>query len=130
MVNTRAAGPDRTELDDLRNIVREQREMIEQLKQQAEPRAERADRERAEREAAAQRTRNVAAVKEFLKLKPPMYQGGMDPIKANEWIAEIEKNFKLLRCTDAQNVGIGSYLLVGEANRWWNLKSLAEPDMD
>ena len=72
----------------------------------------------------------MAAVKEFLKLKPPTFQGGMDPIKANEWIAEIEKNFRLLRCTDAQKVEIGSYLLVGEANRWWNLKSLAEPDMD
>ena len=48
MVNTRAAGLDRTELDDLRNIVREQREMIEQLRQRAEPRAERADREREE----------------------------------------------------------------------------------
>ena len=73
MVNTRAAGPDRTELDDLRNIVREQREMIEQLRQQAEPRAERANREREEREAAAQRTRNVATMKEFLKLTPPTF---------------------------------------------------------
>ena len=41
MVNTRAAGPDRTELDDLRNIVRERREMIEQLRQRVEPRIER-----------------------------------------------------------------------------------------
>ena len=87
MVNTRAAGPDRTELDDLRNIVREQREMIQQLRQRAEPRIERGEGEREEREAEAQRTRNVAAVKEFLKLKPPTFQGGMDPIKANEWIA-------------------------------------------
>ena len=54
----------------------------------------------------------------------------MDPIRANEWIAEIEKNFRLFRCTDAQKVEIGSYLLVGEANRWWNLKSIVEPDMD
>ena len=101
MVNTRATGQDRSELDDLRNIVCEKREMIEQLRQRVEPRVERADREREEREAAAQRTRNVAAVNEFLKLKPPTFQGGMDPIKANEWIAEIEENFKLLRCTDA-----------------------------
>ena len=89
MVNTKTEAHDRTELDDLRNIVREQREMIEQLRQRAEPAAGRADREREEREAVAQRTRNVAAVKEFLKLKPPTFQGGMDPIKANEWIVEI-----------------------------------------
>ena len=130
MVNTRATAPKCTEIEDLRNLVREQREVIEQMRQNAEPRVDRAHIEREEREAAAQRKRNVAPVKEFLKLKPPTFPGGMDPIRANEWITEIEKNFKLLRCTDAQKVEIGSYLLVGEANRWWNLKSIAEPEMN
>ena len=50
MVNTRAGGPDRTELDDLRNIVREQREMIEQLRQRVEPGVGRDDREREKKE--------------------------------------------------------------------------------
>ncbi|GFS41489.1 hypothetical protein Acr_00g0074640 [Actinidia rufa] len=40
---------------------------------------------------------NVAIVKQFLKLKPPTFSGQMDPVKANEWLLEMEKNFRLLR---------------------------------
>ena len=86
-MNTRETGPERAKIEELRNLVREQREMIEQMRQNAEPRVDRANIEREEREAAAQRNRNVAAVKEFLKLKPPTFPGGMDPIRASEWIA-------------------------------------------
>ena len=67
---------------------------------------------------------------ERAEIESSNFPGGMEPIRANEWVAEIENNFRLLRCTDAQKVEIRSYLLVGEANRWWNLKSIAEPDMD
>ncbi|GFZ17165.1 hypothetical protein Acr_26g0004350 [Actinidia rufa] len=37
---------------------------------------------------------NVAIVKQFLKLKPPTFSGEMDPVKANEWLLEMEKNFR------------------------------------
>ncbi|XP_057495647.1 uncharacterized protein LOC130780642 [Actinidia eriantha] len=37
----------------------------------------------------------------------------MDLVKANEWLTEMEKNFRLLRC----------------ASRWWNLKGVREPGM-
>ncbi|GFZ20838.1 hypothetical protein Acr_28g0015430 [Actinidia rufa] len=50
--------------------------------------------------------------------------GGMDPVKANDWILAMEKNFRLLRCGEQQKVEIGSYLLVGETSRWWNLKGV------
>ncbi|GFZ05519.1 hypothetical protein Acr_17g0010910 [Actinidia rufa] len=56
--------------------------------------------------------------------------GGMDPVKANDWILAMEKNFRLLRCGEQQKVEIGSYLLAGEASRWWNLKGVKEPGMD
>ncbi|GFY97719.1 hypothetical protein Acr_12g0002600 [Actinidia rufa] len=42
----------------------------------------------------------------------------------------MEKNFRLLRCGEQQKVEIGSYLLAGEASRWWNLKGVREPGMD
>ena len=93
MVNTRAAGPDRTELEDLRNIVREQREMIEQLRQRAEPRAGRADKEREEREAATQWTRNVATVKEFLKLKPRHFKEEWIPSKLMNGLLKLRRTF-------------------------------------
>ncbi|GFY91777.1 hypothetical protein Acr_08g0001730 [Actinidia rufa] len=63
-------------------------------------------------------------------LKPPTFKGGMDPVKANDWILAMEKNFRLLRCGEQQKVEIGSYLLAGEASRWWNLKGVREPGMD
>ncbi|GFZ13525.1 hypothetical protein Acr_23g0019100 [Actinidia rufa] len=73
---------------------------------------------------------SVAVVRQFLKLKPPTFKGGMDPVKANDWILAMEKNFRLLRCGEQQKVEIGSYLLAGEASRWWNLKGVREPRMD
>ncbi|GFS39171.1 hypothetical protein Acr_00g0061460 [Actinidia rufa] len=54
----------------------------------------------------------------------------MDPVKANEWLIEMEKNFRLLRCGEQQKVEIGSYLLTGAASRWWNLKGVREPSMN
>ncbi|GFS30371.1 hypothetical protein Acr_00g0011520 [Actinidia rufa] len=56
--------------------------------------------------------------------------GEMDPVKANEWLLEMEKNFRLLRCGEQQKVEIGSYLLTGAASRWWNLKGVREPGMN
>ncbi|XP_057495648.1 uncharacterized protein LOC130780643 [Actinidia eriantha] len=53
----------------------------------------------------------------------------MDLVKANEWLIEMEKNFRLLRCGEQQKVEIGSYLLTGTASRWWNLKGVKEPGM-
>jgi hypothetical protein len=36
---------------------------------------------------------DVALVKEFLNLKPPTYEGGMNAVRAKEWLSELEKNF-------------------------------------
>ncbi|XP_057485851.1 uncharacterized protein LOC130772128 [Actinidia eriantha] len=74
--------------------------------------------------------KSVSVVQQFLKLKPPTFKGGMDPFKANDWILEMEKNFRLLRCGEQQKVEIGSYLLAGEASRWGNLKGVREPGMN
>ncbi|GFY93688.1 hypothetical protein Acr_09g0001340 [Actinidia rufa] len=73
---------------------------------------------------------SVAVVRQFLKLKPPTFKGGMDLVKANDSILAMEKNFRLLRYGEQQKVEIGSYLLVGEASRWWNLKGVRKPRMD
>ncbi|GFY98606.1 hypothetical protein Acr_13g0000070 [Actinidia rufa] len=73
---------------------------------------------------------NVAIVKQFLKLKPSTFSGEMDPVKANEWLLEMEKNFRLLRCGELQKVEISLYLLTGAASRWWNLKGVRESGMN
>ena len=74
--------------------------------------------------------KNIVVERQFLKLKPSTFKGGMDPIKANDWILAMEKNFRLLRCGEQQKVEIGSYLLVGKTSRWWNLKGVREPVMN
>ncbi|GFZ04260.1 hypothetical protein Acr_16g0008840 [Actinidia rufa] len=61
--------------------------------------------------------KSVVVVRQFLKLKPPTFKGGMDPVKAKDWILAMEKNFRLLRCGEQQKVEIDSYLLAGEASR-------------
>ncbi|KAF7124722.1 hypothetical protein RHSIM_Rhsim12G0125400 [Rhododendron simsii] len=68
-------------------------------------------------------------IREFLKLKPPTFAGGMDPTRANAWIESIKKIFKVMHCSETQKVGLASYQLEGEAHRWWTLKEEAEPRM-
>lgn len=69
-------------------------------------------------------------LKEFLKLKPPTYEGGINPATAYEWLAETKKIFKVMACSETQKVRLASYKLKGEAYRWWNLKDKAEPGME
>ena len=59
---------------------------------------------RGETEDPAMSVENVAVVRQFLKLKPPTFKGGMDPVKANDWLLEMEKNFRLLKCGEQQKV--------------------------
>lgn len=68
-------------------------------------------------------------IKEFLKLKPPSFEGGINPAAAYEWLAEIKKIFKVMSCTETQRVKLAAYMLKGESHRWWNLKEKAEPEM-
>ena len=74
--------------------------------------------------------KSVIVVRQFLKLKLPTFNGKMNPIKANDWILAMEKKFRLLRYGEQQKVEISSYLLAGEASRWWILKGVREPGMN
>ncbi|XP_057459270.1 uncharacterized protein LOC130749931, partial [Actinidia eriantha] len=158
MVNTRANGQgDRenentnTQMNELRDMVQAlvgamaaQQQLFQQYMQPPQPPQGRdqysgggenrqqgeTSEYREETEDPAISVENVTVVRQFLKLKPPTFKGGMDPVKANDWLSEMEKNFRLLRCGERQKVEIGSYLLTGEASRWWNLKGVREPMID
>ncbi|KAG5523801.1 hypothetical protein RHGRI_030706 [Rhododendron griersonianum] len=73
---------------------------------------------------------NEVRVRDFQKLKPLMFHGGIDPVKANEWLESIEKIFQVMPCTDREKVSLAAYNLIGEAQRWWNLVSRAQPRME
>ncbi|XP_056159550.1 uncharacterized protein LOC115675255 [Syzygium oleosum] len=50
-------------------------------------------------------------VEQFLKLKPPKFDGKGDPEAATLWVEELEKAFELLRCTEEDKVVLTVYLL-------------------
>ena len=59
-------------------------------------------------------------VEQFMKLKPPKFHGRGDPEVAPRWVEKLEKTFKLLGCTDEENVTLAVYQLQEGANDWWN----------
>ena len=123
MVNTRASGQgDRenentnTQMNELRDMVQAlvgamaaQQQLFQQHMQPPQPPQARdqysgggESRHPGEtseyREDPAISVENVDMVRQFLKLKPPTFKGGMDPVEANDWLSEMEKNFRLLKC--------------------------------
>ncbi|KAF7141115.1 hypothetical protein RHSIM_Rhsim06G0100400 [Rhododendron simsii] len=68
-------------------------------------------------------------IRDFQKLKPLTFQGGLDPVKANEWLESIEKIAQVMQCEAREKVVLALYNLTGEAQRWRTLVRRAEPQM-
>ena len=45
--------------------------------------------------------RTITLTKEFKKMKPPSFKGGIEPMKAEAWVLGIEKLFEVFPCTEA-----------------------------
>ncbi|XP_030443926.2 uncharacterized protein LOC115666323 [Syzygium oleosum] len=58
-------------------------------------------------------------VEQFLKLKPPKFNGKGDPEAAPRWVEELEKAFEVLGCTETERVTLAIYQLQDNANGWW-----------
>ncbi|XP_028098947.1 uncharacterized protein LOC114298552 [Camellia sinensis] len=65
--------------------------------------------------------RTIALTKEFKKMKPPLYKGGIDPLKAEAWVLGIKKLFEVFPCTEAQKVMLAAFTIEDEVHRWWTL---------
>lgn len=63
----------------------------------------------------------ISLTQKFLKMKPPTFLGGIDPLKAETWLLEMEKLFEVFSCTEVQKVLLATYTLKDEARRWWLL---------
>jgi len=64
---------------------------------------------------------------EFRRNKPPQFSGGYNPEKAELWIREIEKIFRVMNCKEKQKVNYVVFMLIGEAEYWWdNTRKLLE----
>ena len=57
----------------------------------------------------------------FMKMKPPTFLGGIEPLKAETWLLEMEKLFEVFPCSETQKVLLATYMLKDEARRWWLL---------
>ena len=57
-------------------------------------------------------------LEEFRRNKPPQFSGGYNPEKAELWIREIEKIFRVMTCTEKQKINYAIFMLIGETEYW------------
>ena len=62
----------------------------------------------------------VQSLDQFLRLSPPSFRGESDPKKADLWIVEMEKKFKVMRCLKEERVNLATYMFQGQAEYWWH----------
>src|SRR3954468_1857122 len=68
-------------------------------------------------------SRDIALVKEFMRYKPPEFDGRMDPLAAEDWLRKTEKILNTMRITnDDDRVRLASHQLDSETDQWWQDK--------
>src|SRR3954471_3517719 len=68
-------------------------------------------------------SRDIAIVKEFIRYKPPEFDGRMDPLAAEDWLRKTEKILNTMRITsDDDRIRLASHQLDSEADQWWQDK--------
>ncbi|XP_028123288.1 uncharacterized protein LOC114320320 [Camellia sinensis] len=63
----------------------------------------------------------IALTQKFNKMKPPTFQGGLEPMKAEAWVPKTEKLFEVFPCVEAHKVLLATFTLQEESRRWWML---------
>ncbi|XP_028090905.1 uncharacterized protein LOC114291076 [Camellia sinensis] len=63
----------------------------------------------------------INLTQKFMKMKPPTFYGGIEPLKAETWLLEMEKLYEVFPCFEVQKVLLATYTLKDEARRWWLL---------
>ena len=61
----------------------------------------------------------AVTMEDVLKHKPSKFNGKATPDEADAWLRECEKIFRVLQCTEAQQLNFATFLLVGDAKYWW-----------
>ena len=59
----------------------------------------------------------INLTQKFMKIKPPTFYGGIEPLKAETWLLEMEKLYEVFPCTETQKVLLATYTLKDEARR-------------
>ena len=70
---------------------------------------------------------NGTLVEQFRKLQPPTFEGGLNPLMAEDWIAVIERIFDLIDCPDIRKVTCATFMLSQGARHWWDSTARSRP---
>ena len=52
---------------------------------------------------------------QFKKLNPPAFKGESDPVVAESWTLDLEKDFDVLNCSKTKKVVFATFMLGDEA---------------
>ena len=65
--------------------------------------------------------RYEAVYERFRKQQPPNFDGGSDPIEAEEWLQSLESILEYMRLGNEDRVSCASSLLKKDARIWWDI---------
>ncbi|XP_038977887.1 uncharacterized protein LOC108511168 [Phoenix dactylifera] len=71
---------------------------------------------------ATSRQEHHVSLAEFKKFAPSAFKGTSNPLEAETWLNEMKKVFNALRCPDEDRVTFATFMLLGEADIWWNVE--------
>ena len=54
-----------------------------------------------------------------MKRNPPLFEGIVDPVVAEEWVSMIEKIFKFVQIEEEEKVKCVVYMLRKDVKIWW-----------
>ena len=61
-----------------------------------------------------------AQLSEFMKFRPPTFEHAEDPLKADDWLREINKKFDIIHARGRDRVILAAHQLIGTAGEWWD----------
>lgn len=67
-------------------------------------------------------------LREFLQLKPSIFSGSANPIDAEDWLNEMEKDFEAMHCPVQEKVTLATFKLQGGAFDWWDARKKKYPE--
>ena len=64
---------------------------------------------------------NIEMICQFIRLKPPRFEGGTDPMVYEEWLRRKENLFQVMECPERFKVHLAAYQFEKEAEFWWGI---------
>ncbi|XP_050915462.1 uncharacterized protein LOC127130512 [Lathyrus oleraceus] len=61
--------------------------------------------------------------RDFFRMNPPEFHGGLNPVKAREWITGMERIFRIVHYSEENKVVFASHMIKGSTVRWWESAS-------